>query len=584
MTHYDWGRPIFLVLPIFLVACAGVTEQSASDLSESATAIDPAAEPLSPQTKVEIPTRPIPDESVYPLLLAEFALRRKEYGLALDNYMQQALLLRDAGVSERTSRLAQYLQKEEQAVAATDLWVELEPENLEARLTLGNLLARRGEAARALPHMAEIIRAGGNANFTALASGFSQTDDAGRSELILEVDQLLEEFPDNTQLIISKALMLESMGKPELALRELQAVFELDSMQFQAMVLDAKLRQDINRPEGMYDRIEAALAIQPENDRLRTQYARLLTRTDISLARAQFQILLDQSPSDPDLLFSLALIQREMGDFEAARDKLEKLVRLDQRRDEAHYYLGRIAERQERYEDALLHYMRVQPGRDFVNATRRLATILLVAHRLPEHNNYFNQLRERLPMLATQLFAVEVESLNSQQLYSQTIQVLDQALGEMPDATSLQYMRAMALEKQGKLAEMEADLRAILLREPDNATVLNALGYTLANKTRRYADALQLIERALALDPGEPAILDSYGWVHYRLGNYPQALKYLRDAYRSFPDPEVASHLGEVLWITGDPEGAFEIWREALTGNPDHEVVIEAMQRLAAPE
>ena len=127
---------------------------------------------------------------------------------------------------------------------------------------------------------------------------------------------------------------------------------------------------------------------------------------------------------------------------------------------------------------------------------------------------------------------------------------------------------------------MERELRKIIASEPDNATAINALGYTLANRTRRYDEAYELISRALALEPGEPAILDSMGWVLYRQGNYEEALDYLTRAYAAFPDPEVAAHLGEVLWVSGDTENALEIWRGGLKKDPDNAVLAETLERL----
>ncbi len=499
--------PNILLIPALLLCLIGCT--TAPTAPPKVTELEPETGEdvtvTAPETEVaEIIQRPFPDDSFYPLLVAEFALRRRDYETALDNYMAQAPQLRDGGVSAHTARLAQYLQNDEVAVEASLLWVELEPDNLEARLTVANLLAKQGKGREALPHMAVIVRAGGVANFTAVANGFSRLDSTAQGELLAAVDQLQREFPSNAQLLICKALMFEALDQQERALDALQGVFESSPGQLQAIVLDAKLRQDLGQLDGIYSRIEAALLEQADNSRLRMQYARLLTRTDIDAARQQFQILLDQAPNDADLLFSLALIQREMGDLAAARDKLEKLIGLDQRKDEAHYYLGRIAEQEERYEDALMHYMQVKPGRDFVNATRRLANILLLAQRRQEHSEYFDQLRQNMPVLTAQLYSVEVESLNNHDLFTATTEVLDRALAELPDNTSLRYMRSMAREQLGDLVGMEGDLRSILDREPDNATVLNALGYTLANKTERYEEAQQLIERALVLDPEEP--------------------------------------------------------------------------------
>jgi tetratricopeptide (TPR) repeat protein len=587
LCHYWYMRHILLLtLSLVLVSGCSSNQRQQQSPGTAAQVTAPVAPPVSgdvapvplPEPKL-VPERHIPDDSLYPLLVAELALRRRNYDLALENYMVQADLLRDRGVSAHTTRLAQFMHRDEEAITASQLWVELDPDNLEAQLTLANLLARQGRAREALPHMESILRAGGLANFTALIRGFQSLDDQAREELLEAIKSLLAEYPDNIQLRISLTLMLEELGQPELALSELQPVFDLDPGQLQAIVLDAKLRLDLGQTKNIYARIEAALEEQPANMRLRMQYARLLTRTDLALAEQQFSILLEQEPDDADLLFSLALIQRERANLDGARSNLERLLELNLRTDEAQYYLGKTAEDQERWADALTHYMQVQPGRDFGAATDRIARLLLASGRSAELAAWFDHLRLRYPQLGERLFAMEADKFIGSKHLAEAMELLNRALIKFPDSVPLLYSRSMLNEQQGNLAPAEEDLRAIIALDPDNSTALNALGYTLANRTNRYAEAAELIGRALTIDPQEPAILDSMGWVSYRLGDYETALRYLQQAYAAFPDPEVAAHLGEVLWSSGDQDAARAVWKQALADSPEHAIVLETMHR-----
>jgi len=571
-----------LAVTLAVLGCSGNPGRQATS-----PPAEPAPPPGDPPGTVAgeselVPERPFPDASLYALLVAEFALRRRDYDLALQQYMEQASRLRDKGVSAHATRLAQFMHRNQEALRASRLWVELDPENLEARLTLANLLARYGHSREALPHMEVILRAGGLANFTALARGFRELSPEQRRDFLARIQTLLAEYPRNTQLRICQVLMLEELGRTEEALAELQPVFDTYPEQLQAVVLDAKLRLDLGMTEDVYRRILPVLEAQPDNHRLRMQYARLLTRTDLEEAERQFRLLVEQTPEDPDLLFSLALVQRETDDLEGARASLRKLLELDARTDEAHYYLGKTAEEQQRREDALTHYMQVQPGRDFGAATERIAQLLLAAGRSVELGTYFDHLRKRYPQLGERLYTIEADRLMAHQHAAEALQLLDRGLADFPRSIDLRYSRSMLYERQGNLVLAEEDLRSILLREPDNATALNALGYTLANRTDRYREAQELIGRALAISPNEPAILDSMGWVKYRLGEYGEALEYLQQAYSAFPDPEVAAHLGEVLWIMGDAKGARTVWDQALEKNPEHEIILEAMQRLGA--
>jgi len=157
-------------------------------------------------------------------------------------------------------------------------------------------------------------------------------------------------------------------------------------------------------------------------------------------------------------------------------------------------------------------------------------------------------------------------------------------LKQYPDDLNLLYTRAMLAEKRDDLSQMEKDLRAIIKREPDNAMALNALGYTLSDRTTRYAEAKVLIERAHTLNPEDPAVLDSLGWVNYRLGNLDEAERLLRQALERFPDHEVAAHLGEVLWANGKQREARKVWSKALEQQPDSPILRSTLRRLTGSE
>ena len=528
----------------------------------------------------EIPERAIPDESLYPLLVAEFALRRRSYEVALDRYMDQAEALQDPGVSAHTTQLAQFMKREPEALVAAQLWVQLDPENIEANNTLATLLVRRGRTIEAIPYVAIVARSGADTSFPMLLNGFRQLSPAQQSELVDGINSLATEFPGDPQLRLTQALIHEELKQTQQALEKLGLLFELEPYQQQAVLLEAKLLVETGAKDP-FKRMRAALAEKPEDSRLRLQYARLLTRGDMDAAREQFEILSSQNPDDADLLFSLALINRETGDLLAAKAYLQNLLDMSEREDQAHYYMGRIAEDQEDQELAIDHYMQVQDGRDFLSANNRIGQILLAQGQLEQSQQYFTALRDRRPEQREPLYGLEAELLNSSEMWDASLSILNQGLNEFPDSANLLYSRSMLGEELGDLDMMENDLRAIIDKDPSNATALNALGYTLSNRTNRYTEARSLISHALRLQPGDPAILDSMGWVLYKQGQYEQSISYLRQAFAKFPDPEVAAHLGEVLWASGDHDGAMEIWDSALLQNPGHAVLAATIKRLS---
>ena len=562
---------------VLLSACASspkpVAGQGSADVTTQETA-GIAAEP-EPE-RVE---RAFPEDSLYPLLVAEFALRRRAYDVALDNYLAQSRILRDAGVSAHTTHLTQFMQREPEALEAAQLWVELDPDNVEANNTLASLLIRQGRTVEALPLLALVEREGANASFPALLSGFAELDDQQRTALVAGINELAVEFPENTQLMLTQALLHAEFNQYDQALDKLDELFELEPYQSQAVLLETKilLTEGAKKP---YARLQRALQENPGDQRLRLQYARLLTTTDMTAAREQFEILSAQSPRDGDLLLSLALINREIGDDIAASAYLRQMLALGQRVDEAHYYLGRIAEEDNNPAEAIAHYEQVGDGREFLTANNRIGYLLISSGQLERNHHWFDQQRDANPGRREQLYSLEADLLIQAGATDAALQVLNQALAETPEAASLLYARSMLSEQEDDLEKLERDLRSIIASDPDNATALYALGYTLANRTERYTEAFELVSRALALQPDEPAILDSMGWVLYRTGRYEEAVDYLTRAYAAFPDPEVAAHLGEVLWITGDTDAALAVWRGALIKDPDHDILNSTLKRL----
>ncbi len=555
-----------------LLACASQAPV-ATDTAQAAPEPDAIAAAAKP------PERAFPDDSIYPLLLAEFALRRQAYDVALQQYLEQAPKLRDPGVSEHTTHLAQFMTNEQAALEAVQLWVELEPDNIEANNTLSILLIRQGRALEAVPHMALLASKGEPVNFPALLSGFQELAPEQRDALVKGIDQLAADHPENPQLLLTQAMVMAEREEFDAALATLQRVFELEPDQSQAALLEARILLAQQAPDP-FARLQKLLEENPQDKQIRLQYARLLTATDMAAAREQFELLSAQSPRDGELLLSLALISRETGDDEAAKTFLRQLLALGQHVDEAHYYLGRIAEDGGDLPAALYQYGQVEDGRELLVATSRAGAILIGEGRIDEYSARFEKLRQEHPEQSEQLYGIEADLLIREDRPDLAVLVLQEGLTQMPDSSSLRYARAMLAEQQGDLDLMESDLRAIIAREPDNATALNALGYTLANRTQRYEEAYALISQALALQPGEPAILDSMGWVLYRMNRTDEARDYLTRAYAAFPDPEVAAHLGEVLWVTGDTESALSVWQGALRKDPGNAVLAETLERL----
>lgn len=539
-------------------------------------AAPPAAEPVVATPVVQ---RPFPREALYGLLVAEFAIRRGALDIALQNYLEQAQATRDAGVAARGTRMARYLGAEEATLRLALLWSELEPQNPEARFTAATALARAGRAREAFDQMHALPAAAGPTNFAGIAASALDLPQPDREEMLAELQR--REAP-SADVLIASGLLLQSLERNDEALASAERVLADDPDNFQALLLSAQVHHNLGDPAAGNAAIERALQRNPDDRRLRLQYARLLARSDLAAAEEQFRVLLGQDPADAEVRLALALVYRESGQFDRMSEELNTLLAEGNQTSAAHFYLAQDAERREDSEDAIRHYLEIRPGPTFMAAATRAAELLIESRGLEELGSAFVALRERWSAQALPLTLLESELRVEQDDLGGAARLLDAALAARPDEPALLYARSLVSERRGDLAALERDLRHMLRLDPQNALALNALGYSLANLTPRHAEALELIGRALALRPDDPAIIDSMGWVLYRLGRHDEALVQLRRAFEAFPDHEVAAHLGEVLWMSGAREEAREVWRQGLQTRPDSRLISDTMRRLGA--
>ena len=219
-------------------------------------------------------------------------------------------------------------------------------------------------------------------------------------------------------------------------------------------------------------------------------------------------------------------------------------------------------------------------GREFLAAQNGIVQIYLAQDKIEPALTHIRKMRIEDSKHKQAYFLMEVDLLNRTHQYEASLEVLNDALKAYADNTDLRYSRAMVSEKLGNIDQLEEDLGYIIEKNPKNATALNALGYTLADHTRRLDEALDLIQQARALSPTDPAIIDSLGWVYYRMGKIDESLKLLEEAYKVFPDPEVAAHLGEVLWQMDEHDKARDIWQEGLQKQPASQIIKDTLDRL----
>ena len=560
---------------LLLAACASPvalpTPEDERPATEMAEAVD-----------VPLPVyRPFPVNSLFELLVAEFAGIRGDIEPAIEIYLNQAYETRDPAVIERAIRIASFVGLQDVVLNLAELWVEVEPTNLDVRRLVAFHLARSGRVIEAFPHAEYLLQAGDDNHLQALAAFAVDAGDDEKERLLTLYEELAVTYPDRLGLMLGRAMLLRQVDRPDESLALAAVVVKKDPANETGQLLLAQLLHQTGATAEAVRSLERALGAEPASKRLRLQYARFLADNDLALSREQMVILVEQYPEDPDLLFSLALASQELGMTGEAENLYQALIDRHQRMGDAHFQLGRMAEDDGSTPRALDHYRRVDSGSSLLGATVRIVEILAAQGDIEAASNHLALLREAQPANAATFYQVEGEMLVRAGLLTEARQLFDGALEDEPRNPNLLYSRSVVSARQNDIVAAEADLRAILVMDPDNATALNALGYTLTSATDRHHEALELVSRALELEPDNPAIIDSLGWVHYQLGNLDKALELLRRAYEAFPDPEVAAHYGEVLWVSGQQEQARLIWNEALgRAHDNHGIILDTQRRL----
>ena len=288
-----------------------------------------------------------------------------------------------------------------------------------------------------------------------------------------------------------------------------------------------------------------------------------------------------EMPDNPENYLAIGLIAMQTNDFDTAEASMTKALEL-RHPDEGsvRFHLGQLAEARGRPEQALTWYRSVTQGRQQLDAQLRAAVVMGKQGNIAQALEWLASLLPGDDAERIQIAQTEAQLMRDAKNYTGVIETLTKALEKMPDATDLLYDRAMAAEKVDRLDMLEADLRRLIKLKPDFAHAYNALGYTLADRTPRIKEAIELLDKALKLEPDDPFIQDSMGWALFKAKRYAESVELLRRAHASRPDPEIAAHLGEALWLNGDKDEARRIWQGSLQSHPENESLRETTSRL----
>jgi tetratricopeptide (TPR) repeat protein len=563
-------------------------------LAAQPRAVPEAEKPPPASVSKPAPTEDISAELMYRLLVGDIALQRGDPAVAARAYFEAAKDARDARLARRATEIALAARQRSLALDTAKLWTELDPAAERPKQVIAGLAG--GPAGSGDPRAelkANLERALAEAATTGpqLGEAFLQLNRAlaaepDKVETLKLVQSLAHPYPNVPEAQFAVALAAYNAGLKDsdtatVALQAIDRALVLKPGWEQAMLLKVEILGK-QSPERAADYLVEVLRTEPDSRIANSALAQVrIQQKKYAEAAALLQRLWEQDRGNHEYQFGMAMLAMQLKDWAKAERLFEELQRADYGDDGVvESYLAQIAEETGRFDVALERFRAVPEGERGWIAQLRVAAMLGKLGRVDEARRHLADLPAVTREQRVQVQQADAQVLRDAGNNAAAYTVLASALDQFPDDPDLLYDISMVAEKLDKIDVVEAKLTRLIELKPANAHALNALGYTLVDRTPRVAEGLVLIERALALSPDDPFILDSVGWAHYRMGRLDDAEKHLRRAMEQRPDPEIAAHLGEVLWAKGERTQAQDVWRSQLKSSPDNAVLLETVRRL----
>ncbi len=565
---------------VFAVAgCAGSPEKQSVEQTK------PVVEKPVKKQATEAEHETLIDANVlYLLMTAEIAGQRNQYEIALDGYLQAAKLVKDPRVAERAAKIGLFLKDTKRAEEAAHLWLKDDPDNLTARkIALLSALktANKAEAIKQLNAVMRLDPAGFEVTLLEM-SKLMEKD--GRDEFMFAVlEELSRQHPDQAVIFFVQSLLASKLQKNDLAWRKISTTLQIQPDWNKALIFQAQLAGRGGNFEVARKNLEKVLRQTPEDGRIRKMLAQIyMEKKAYAKAIDLYRQVLQNKPEDGESQLAIALIQLQQNEVDSARKTLKVLLHNATWAAQASFYLGRIEFKKENYDQALVWFDKVTQGPYAFDAAMSAVSVLLNQQRFEEAELRINKLEQQYPRQRLRVWLIKAELYNVMHEYQKAFDILTEALQIYPDNRGVLYTRSLIAEQIDRLDVLEAGLKKILAKNPDDAAALNALGYTLVDRTERYDEAEKYLVQALRLQPDEAVIIDSYGWLQYKLGHMKLALQYLQRAYDKQPENEIAAHLAEVLWVTGRKKEARRIIEKAFKKSPKDQYLLNFQKRFFA--
>ena len=527
-------------------------------------------------------TASIDPDVLFTLLTAELAGQRGQYEIALEGYLTAAKQVHDPKFAERAVMIAMYMKNSAKTKEALDLWLNQDSKNLSARKIAALLALREGNKAVASEHINAMLvfdPAGFEATLLELAGVLEKE---GRINIVGDVlNDLSMQHPDRAEIYFLQSILAMQKKEKNNAEINIQKALKLKPDWDKAIMFKAQIAIFSGDLEGAKLELNKATIKYPENNKIKKMYAQvLIKKEEYKEAIEVYQKVIAADPKDLESQFAEGLVDLQLEHYQRAEEIFKRLSEDPESRYQAYFYLGKAEEKQGNIKKALGWYDKVLDGPFMFESSISAITLLQKDKQLDEASARLGVLQEKFPKQRIKLLLASVDLYSQQKKYDEAFNLLTKALMDYPDQKELLYARALIAERINKIDIVEIDLKKILAVEPNNVEALNALGYTLLSNPARYVDAEKYLKKALELEPEEAIIIDSYGWLQFKLGNAEQALVYLQKAYKKQQENEIAAHLAEVLWALDRKEDAIKIYNGAIKRAQDDEYLRDFQQRI----
>ncbi len=535
-------------------------------------------------------SKPFEEDTLLNLLLGEIAIYDHDINTAASQYKNEALKTKDKAVTMRAAKLARYNKNLNDSLLLAEQWHTLDPLDKAATENLADLYSRTNRPLDALKILANTFLNSesniDNLNFSLLRNSKFSTDKNNDANNTLQkvIDQLEaldgQREHKNFTLILTQALLLKNNNENEKALAKLNILESFGSDPIRLSLIKSELLAELDRDQEAAKILKKAIKKNPENRKLRIEYAKKLIKTNLSASEKEYARLLEETPNELSLVMSHGLVAAENGNYQEAERSLKHLLSLQKETDFAHYHLGMIALEQEDPEKALNYFKQVGESKFLRDSARQIMAIYENKNKSKSAVEYLQKQRLLYPNMAEIFWIYESYVYRDLKQYTQAHNILSEAIEKMPYSNTLKVERSHISEKLGNISLTIKDLRDVLANDPNNVFALNALGYTLANHTDKFDEALNLVQKAINILPDNAAIRDSLGWIQFKTGNYEEAEKNLKMAFTQMEDDEIAAHLIELYWTIQQKGKAKEIYKTMLKKDTEIPLTNATIKRL----